>query len=257
MRSLQRFDFVYGEKPFRTVIKNRQAWFVAKDVCEILGLENVTKAVERLEDDEKGLTTIQSLGGPQETNIINEPGLYSLVFTSRKPEAKIFKRWVTHEVLPAIRKTGSYSTKRSSSPWMDSLSAALRQDEKLHKKLKLPSAELIRLRVAILRQAQDETGQDFSEIISILEAGAKKQETQLRPAENALDNAVTWLMSFLSDDPKEFPEINKVAREQGIKPRTLRRAKETLKAKLKICKKQGILRGPRTRELIDESKTQQ
>ncbi len=67
--------------------------------------------VERLDDDEKGISTIDTLGGKQRMAIINEPGLYSLVITSRKPEAKAFKRWITHEVIPAIRKHGAYMTK--------------------------------------------------------------------------------------------------------------------------------------------------
>lgn len=78
----------------------------------MLGLDNVTKALLTLDDDEKGLTIIQTPGGPQKINIINEPGLYSLILRSRKPEAKQFKRWVTHEVLPEIRRTGKYDEER-------------------------------------------------------------------------------------------------------------------------------------------------
>lgn len=84
-------------------------WFVAADVCKVLGIGNATRAVERLEDDEKGLTTSKTLGGDQEVNVVNEPGLYALIFTSRKPEAKRFKHWVFHEVLPMIRKYGYYT----------------------------------------------------------------------------------------------------------------------------------------------------
>ncbi len=102
--------FTYEEKPIRVVIINGEPWFVAKDVCDVLDLENVTRAIERLDDDEKGLTTIQTLGGPQEMNVVNEPGLYAMILTSRKPEAKQFRRWITHEVIPAIRRTGIYST---------------------------------------------------------------------------------------------------------------------------------------------------
>jgi prophage antirepressor-like protein len=85
-------------------------WFVAKDVCEALGVGNVSKAVGRLDDDEKDTITLSDTAGFNNTMlIINEPGLYSLVLGSRKQIAKEFKRWVTHEVLPAIRKTGSYA----------------------------------------------------------------------------------------------------------------------------------------------------
>lgn len=86
-----------------------EVWFVAPDVCDALDVGNVSMAVGRLDDDEKGISSIDTLGGPQEVTIISESGLYSLVLTSRKPEAKRFKKWVTSEVLPSIRKNGSYS----------------------------------------------------------------------------------------------------------------------------------------------------
>jgi len=85
------------------------AWFVASDVCAVLGLTHVKGALARLDDDEKGLRAMHTPGGTQSMTTVNEPGLYSLILGSRKPEAKRFKRWVTHEVLPAIRRTGSYS----------------------------------------------------------------------------------------------------------------------------------------------------
>ena len=94
----------------RTLTIGGEAWFVAADVCKALELGNPSMTVERLDDDEKGISTIDTLGGKQRMAIINEPGLYSLVITSRKPEAKAFKRWITHEVIPAIRKRGVYIT---------------------------------------------------------------------------------------------------------------------------------------------------
>ena len=81
-------------------------WFVAADVCRALGLENSRQTLSYLDDDEKGVIISDALGGKQEMSTINEPGLYSLILRSRKPEAKAFKRWITHEVIPAIRKTG-------------------------------------------------------------------------------------------------------------------------------------------------------
>ena len=95
----------------RTLNLNGEPWFVAADVCKALELGNPSMTVERLDDDEKGISTIDTLGGKQRMAIINEPGLYSLVITSRKPEAKAFKRWIIHEVIPAIRKHGAYMTK--------------------------------------------------------------------------------------------------------------------------------------------------
>ena len=92
----------------RVVMRDGEAWFVAKDVCLALGLD-VSSGVRGLDEDEKGLHTMQTLGGKQEMAIVSEAGLYSLVLRSRKPEAKAFKRWITHEVLPSIRRTGGYS----------------------------------------------------------------------------------------------------------------------------------------------------
>ncbi|QZA80851.1 BRO-N domain-containing protein [Deefgea piscis] len=89
-----------------------EVWFVAADVCAALGLANPTMAVQRLDDDEHALSTIEGLsrmaGGNEKVNIISESGLYSMVLTSRKEEAKAFKRWITTEVLPGIRKQGFY-----------------------------------------------------------------------------------------------------------------------------------------------------
>lgn len=95
----------------RTLTIDGEPWFVAADVCRVLEIGNPSMAVERLDDDEKGISTIDTLGGKQRMTIINEPGLYTLVLSSRKPEAKAFKRWITHEVIPAIRKYGGYMTK--------------------------------------------------------------------------------------------------------------------------------------------------
>ena len=83
-----------------------EPWFVAKDVCDCLELGNPSQAIARLEDDERWLISNEALRANGETAVVSEPGLYSLVLGSREPEAKAFKRWVTHEVLPSIRKTG-------------------------------------------------------------------------------------------------------------------------------------------------------
>lgn len=92
----------------RAIERDGEPWFVAADVCRALELGEVHVAMRRLDDDEKGRCSIPTPGGGQEMSVVNEPGLYSLVLGSRKPEAKAFKRWITHEVIPAIRKTGGY-----------------------------------------------------------------------------------------------------------------------------------------------------
>lgn len=95
----------------RTLTIDGEPWFVAADVCKALELGNPSMTVERLDADEKGISSIDTLGGKQRMAIINEPGLYSVILCSRKPEAKAFKRWITHEVIPAIRKYGGYMAK--------------------------------------------------------------------------------------------------------------------------------------------------
>lgn len=94
----------------RTVMQDGQPWFVAKDVCDVLGLDDVSKAVERLEDDERLVRKIFVSGQNRDVLTVNESGLYSLIIRSNKPEAKAFRKWVTSEVLPSIRRHGMYAT---------------------------------------------------------------------------------------------------------------------------------------------------
>ena len=102
--------FSYQDSTVRTLTdEHGEVWFVAKDVCDVLEISDYHQAVETLDDDERGRYSIPTPGGMQSMTTINEPGLYKLIFKSRKPSAKEFTRWVTHEVLPQLHKTGSYS----------------------------------------------------------------------------------------------------------------------------------------------------
>lgn len=109
MGEIEKFSFE-GMAEVRVVKIDGEPWFVAADVCKVLGLSKVSMAIKSLDADEKGVSTVSTPGGDQQVSIINESGLYSLILRSRKPEAKRFKRWVTSEVLPTIRKTGGYAT---------------------------------------------------------------------------------------------------------------------------------------------------
>lgn len=100
--------FCFNDNLVRATIIDDDPWFVAKDVCDVLEMK--TEQVRRLDDDEKGLRKMQTHGGEQEMVIISESGLYILIIRSNKPQAKQFRKWVTAEVLPSIRKTGSYHT---------------------------------------------------------------------------------------------------------------------------------------------------
>lgn len=102
-------SFAFGEEMIRAKLDaDGDTWFVAKDVCRVLELVDHFQAVESLDDDERGRCIIPTTSGEREMHIISESGLYSLIFRSRKPEAKAFRKWVTSEVLPSIRKTGGY-----------------------------------------------------------------------------------------------------------------------------------------------------
>jgi len=102
--------FHYEGAQIRVLTDSQGApWFIAADLCSCLGIRNPSDALSRLDDDEKGLGSTETLKGQQSLATVNESGLYALVLSSRKPEAKRFKRWITHEVLPAIRLTGSYA----------------------------------------------------------------------------------------------------------------------------------------------------
>ena len=92
----------------RSVTLEGEPWFVAADVCRALGLGNSSDVIKRLDEDERTLVSIEGASNGLPVNAVNEPGLYALILGSRKPEAKAFKRWITHEVIPEIRKTGGY-----------------------------------------------------------------------------------------------------------------------------------------------------
>lgn len=103
--TIYRYD---ENKHMRTLNLNGEPWFVLRDVCEVLGLGNSRMVADRLDEDEKGVSQIDTLGGVQNATIISESGLYNVILRSDKPEAKPFRKWVTAVVLPSIRKNGGY-----------------------------------------------------------------------------------------------------------------------------------------------------
>lgn len=125
----------------RSLMVNNEPYFVAKDICDILEIKNTTMAINRLDEDEVTKFNLGGLSG--ETNIVNEYGLYNLILASRKPEAKAFKKWITHEVIPSIRKNGMYATNEL----LDNPDLAikvfeqLKQEREEKKKLQLENAQ--------------------------------------------------------------------------------------------------------------------
>lgn len=129
----------------RTVLRDGEPWFVAVDVCRALELSNPTVSVGRLDDDERAKL---NLGRQGEGTIVSEPGLYTLVLGSRKPEAKAFKRWITHEVIPAIRKHGGYLTPEAieeaitSPDFLIRLATTLKEEQEKNRELAQENAQL-------------------------------------------------------------------------------------------------------------------
>lgn len=97
----------------RAIEKDATYWFCAKDVCDALDYNDVESALRKLDDDEKGTEILRTPGGPQEMLVINESGLYTLIIRSSKPQARAFRRWVTADVLPTLRRTGRYEMRKA------------------------------------------------------------------------------------------------------------------------------------------------
>ena len=142
MNGLKIFNF--EENEVRTQLIDEEPWFVAKDVCDVLGISNSRQALTRLDDDEKADVILNDGSQNRNFSIVNEFGLYNLVLSSRKKEAKEFQRWVTHEVIPAIRKTGSYQIPISTDP-MDALRLMFQATEQTQEKVREVDDRVIRL----------------------------------------------------------------------------------------------------------------
>ena len=135
----------------RTITRDGEPWFAAADICKALEIGNPSQAIARIDDDEKFTTVISNEGaatGKSSMAFVNEPGLYSLVLGSRKPEAKAFKRWITHEVIPSIRKHGGYLTPErvedilSNPDTIIQLATQLKQEREKTLKLEASNSEL-------------------------------------------------------------------------------------------------------------------
>ncbi len=147
MNELMKFE--YAGVGFPCFVEREEFWFYGKATCDILELGNSRQAISRLDDDEKGVISKDTPGGVQNVQIVNESGLYTLILSSRKSAAKKFKRWVTHEVLPAIRRTGEYSLRQKS----EELEAVQRKYiAVLEEVKKFQASEILRLQTAPARR---------------------------------------------------------------------------------------------------------
>lgn len=148
MNEIQIFN--YNDNQVRAVIKDNEPWFVLKDVCEVLGISKYRDTADRLDSDERGPVRVDTLGGAQDVIAVNESGLYNVIMRSDKPQAKPFRKWVTAEVLPSIRKHGAYMTadtiqRAISDPdFLISLATTLKEEKEKNKVLTAENAGLKR-----------------------------------------------------------------------------------------------------------------
>jgi prophage antirepressor-like protein len=143
--------FHFEDSQLRAFDHEGEAWFVAQDVCAMLGLGNPTRALSNLDEDEKGLTTSNTLGGFQQLLIVSESGLYAMIFRSRKPVAKRIRKWVTQEVLPTIRKTGRYELPANDDQKGVGIADTLGLDSP-------DDIERMRVKIALIREARHAYG---------------------------------------------------------------------------------------------------
>lgn len=172
MNEMQVFDSEqFGE--IRTVKIDDEPWFVATDVCRALDHSNVTVALDRLDGDERSKF---NLGRQGETNIVNEFGLYSLILGSRKPEARAFKRWITHEVLPSIRRTGGYGTDAT----VAALTTALRDAQAENERLKRLTDQRRAARLPGACATAAESARDYLDTLNALLASGELKVCPVR-----------------------------------------------------------------------------
>ena len=201
----------FGE--VRTVLRDGEPWFVAADVCRALELGQVTNTIRRLDEDEKALISIKGISrGNDQVSIVNEPGLYSLVLGSRKPEAKAFKRWITHDVIPAIRKTGGYLAGEESMT-----------DDELVAKALIITAEKLKQREARIAELhakieEDKPFTDFGKAISASPASILLGDFAKLAANNGIAIGRNRLFKWLRDNKYLTPDNKPYQRyvDQGV-----------------------------------------
>jgi len=182
---LQIFNF--EERSIRTAINNNgEVVIVAKDICDILGIENAGNVYSRLDEDERGIHTMDTLSGKQDMVVVNESGLYSIVLQSKKPEAKKFKKWITSEVLPSIRKTGSYSIQKPKAR-----RAELSEASSIYSSLKSVAKAMgltgNQLTISVSRATRKITDVDFQNLLDMNEIVNEAQERNFTPTEAGKD----------------------------------------------------------------------
>lgn len=215
MNQLQKV-FSYQETPVRTIIKGGEPWLVLADVCNVLELSNPSMVASRLENDDLSTAEVtDSIGRQQQAKIINEFGLYETILLSRKPEAKQFKRWVTREVLPEIRKTGQYGLPQNYKEALLQLVASLEERERLEaqNKLMAPKAEMY----DILLSADN--AQTMTEVAKVFGMGRNKLFSLLREKKILMTGGPKHNLPYqryIDNDYFEVREVTTIRGEQNI-----------------------------------------
>lgn len=194
MQELQVFN--YESKEIRTIEINGNLWWVAKDVCDVLELENVSQALSRLNEKEKNTIILNEGIGNPERSIVNESGLYRLIFESRKPEAEKFKDWVFEVVLPSIRKTGSYAIAKNE--------LITTEIQSLNEKLNYMSKEMTNLRKLVSGKKQPRSLEEIKTFFNVVDY-SDRQEYIIVEYCNKLflinnENYFTLFMKYKTDD---------------------------------------------------------
>ena len=162
----------------RVIMRCADPWFVAKDACDCLEIVNASQACQTLDEDEKGIYKVYTLGGSQDMMLISESGLYTLIMRSNKPEAKVFRKWVTSEVLPSIRKTGSYGMTQISRKDQLFLDIIHAESEDVRVSALTELAEINKQEVKALTVERDEAIRTKAQIGSRREATAMNTASQ-------------------------------------------------------------------------------
>jgi anti-repressor protein len=218
--SIQIFNFESTQ--VRTIIRDGEPWFVASDICRILEISNNTDALKRIDEDDRTLVLIEGASNGLPVNAVNESGLYALILGSRKPDAKRFKKWVTSEVLPTIRKTGSYAVPQFEIP--KTLSSALylaaRQAETIEGQEKILAAQapLIEGYNTFLGAKNCQT---MAEVAKMIGTGRNRLFERLRAAKLLMNNNLPY-QQFVD---RGYFEVHNVSIKRGdeviVKTQTL------------------------------------
>ena len=177
----------------RAVVKDGEPWFVAKDVCNALSIADSKSSLRFLEDEEKGVHSMHTLGGTQQVSIINESGLYSLILRSRKPEAKKFKKWVTAEVVPSVRKHGAYATKAK-------LEEMLSDPDAMILTLQALKAEREKRKALEAKAAEDAPYAHFGRCVEVSEGCILIGEFAKILAQNGMETGQNRLFEYLRNE---------------------------------------------------------